>query len=75
MRLLNASGNKTSLVRFVLLSKEGRIVPVKFINPEVGWFRIFRRPDGSYVGKDDMKTPEGWRFIESRWLSENDICG
>ena len=71
MRLLNASG-KSSLVKFVLLSRESRIVPVKFINPEVGWFRIFRKPDGKYVGQNSMETLEGWKFIESHWLSEND---
>jgi hypothetical protein len=72
VRLLNASG-KNSLVKLILLSKESRIVSVKFINPEVGWFRIFQKPDGKYVGQDSMEAPKGWRFIESRWLSESDI--
>ena len=71
MKLINSSGN--SLIIFVTLRIKGKTVAVRFLDPTPGWFRIFQKPSGKYIGIDSMHAPKDWVFVESYCLSDHEL--
>lgn len=62
MKVLNSSPKETVRVR-----RNGQNVLVTLLEPAmVGhWVRVYRKPNGRYVGKLDMGAPEDWDFMFS----------
>ena len=62
MRVLNSSPKEIVRVR-----KNGQCVLVTLLESAmVGhWVRVYKKPNGRYVGKLDMGAPEDWEFMFS----------
>lgn len=62
MRVLNSRQKEVVRIR-----KNGKDILVTLLEPAmVGhWVRVYRKPNGKYVGKLEMGAPESWKFMFS----------